>query len=109
MSYPNKAKAIRKLLDEILSNPNFKQYRPITYKGPEIKSNKILAIDSNINDAFTEDSIEYQKEQGRDYLDIFINKVYQLGYGDGYDEANKMNKDWEKILKALKAKLPKKQ
>lgn len=102
--YDKAGKALRKLLNSIL-----KEEKPsYSYKGPEILSSSILAADHNILDSFSEYNLEYDKERGRDVLDVFIRKVYQLGYSVGREldrtEYEKTLEIYRSFIKDYKAK-----
>lgn len=88
--YEEAGAALRNLLYQLVSIKK-KRLKKITYKGPEILSSSILASNPNIQDHFSMDGIEYDKEQGRDVIDIFINKVFQLGYSVGIEKERAQN------------------
>ena len=102
--YDKAAKDLRKLLlqlaqIEINKNPN------IDYKGVDIESSSILATSNNIKYSFTEEQIAFDKERGRDVIDTFINKVFQLGYSVGYEKSEEENKIFKELVsKSLKKK-----
>lgn len=87
-SYPKVEKELRDLLSqiaEVKQRGNIK----VLYEGEEILSASVLAISFNIQESFSRDNIKRSKEQGRDKIDIFINKVFQLGYSVGIESNRK--------------------
>jgi len=91
-SYSDTAKQLKKLFSQLYTYKAKGKIDNITYKGEEIKSGSILATSFNISDSFKPESFEYNKNQGRDSLDVFINKVFQLGYSVGYETFREDNK-----------------
>lgn len=85
-SYSDTSKQLKKLFRQLYTYKSKNKIDNITYKGEDIKSNSILSTSFKISDSFTPSKIEYDKNQGRDSLDVFINKVFQLGYSVGYEK-----------------------
>lgn len=50
------------------------------YTGEEIKHHSILATCFNIHDSVSRDGMAHNREQGRDLLDVILEKTFQLGY-----------------------------
>ena len=84
-SYSDTAKQLKKLFRQLYTYKSKGKTDGIIYNGEDIKSSSILATSFNISKSFTPESFEYNKNQGRDSLDVFINKVFQLGYSVGYE------------------------
>ncbi len=104
-SYTDAASELRKLLIQLLYIRK-KSFKKISYKGPEIESNTVLISDRNIQDSFEKSNLKREKEQGRDVIDVFINKVYQLGLSVGHEmEYEKHKVTLAALNDLLKAKL----
>jgi hypothetical protein len=86
-SYSETAKQLKKLLLQLCTVKVKKKIEDVKYKGEEIKSCSILATSFTISKSFTEEQLKHDKEQGRDALDVFINKVFQLGFSVGYEHS----------------------
>lgn len=90
-SYYETSKHLKKLFRQLYTYKAKLKKDNIQYKGEDIKSCSILATSFNISESFRQRNIEYDKEQGRDSLDVFINKVFQLGYSVGYENSKDDN------------------
>lgn len=102
--YEEAEKALIDLLKQIASvKCNTK--RSATYNGPEILSSSVLVTSPNIAESFTKDAIAYNRAAGRNKLQVFISKVFQLGYSVGYEKGCQSNK---KLLELLSMTSPKK-
>ena len=103
-SYEPAGKALRKLLLQIAEIKE-KDVVPI-YKGPDIESSSVLATNQDIKTSFIKESIEWNKDKGRDKIDTFILKVFQLGYSVGYTKGRESGEELRKIVgKLLKEKI----
>lgn len=85
-SYEKTAKQLKKLLFQLCTVKVKKKIEDVKYEGEDIKSCSILSTSHTIAKSFTKEQLEYDKERDRDALDIFINKVFQLGYSVGYEK-----------------------
>lgn len=94
---------LRELLNQILVIINNKDKNPnkITYNGPEILSSSVLCCSPNISESFQQDSIDYNSERGRDLIDLFIMKVFQLGYSVGTEHERVNTVLMQEILDAI--------
>jgi hypothetical protein len=86
-SYGDTAKHLKKLLLQLCTVKVKKKIEDVKYEGDDIESSSILATSFKISESFTEKQLDYDKERGRDALDVFINKVFQLGYSVGYEKS----------------------
>lgn len=82
-NYSEAGESLRALLDDILNHPKKHSHK---YTGPEILSSSILASSANISESFKKEDLDYHKERGRDKLNVFINKVFQLGFSVGTEK-----------------------
>lgn len=75
------SKAMEDIKKMILDTHEVKQVKDgYEYNGEDITHHSILAISHTIKDSVTEKALAYDKEQGRDFLDVILSKVFQLGY-----------------------------
>lgn len=102
--YDKAAKDLKKLLLQ-LAQVEIKKNSKIDYKGVDIESSSILATSNNIKSSFTEEQIALDKERGRDVIDTFINKVFQLGYSVGYEKSEEDNKIFREIVEKIPTSL----
>lgn len=98
--YEKAGKDLRKLLEKIIDLKDNIKFQPdgIKYTGEDIKSSSILATSHTIKESFTKEQLEYEQERGRDMIDTFINKVFQLGYSVGYENQREENKMFREIV-----------
>ena len=75
-----------KLLNKI-ATVRIKSVQSVDYNGVDIDEPVILAIDTTIKEAFTKEDLQRRKENGQNKLQVFINKLFQLGYAQGYKTA----------------------
>lgn len=105
--YSKAGKELKKLLMQIATVKVNNKRKGIVYNGPDIKSSSILSIDSSIKDTFSDAQLPKRLEQ-RTKLDLFINKVYQLGYSVGMEEMKSRSTLVDDLLKELKKDIKKK-
>jgi flagellar biosynthesis/type III secretory pathway protein FliH len=74
------------LLNKI-ATVRIKSVQSVDYNGVDIDEPVILAIDTTIKEAFTKEDLQRRKENGQNKLQVFINKLFQLGYAQGYKRA----------------------
>lgn len=124
--WPDKLKPIdiealsKPLRKAFLQTVSLKKKQPIsiTYTGPEVTNNLgALAVCPGAKERLMQDSLEYNKERGRDSLDMLILLALQLGMEQGMRLFKERNVDYELLetyretilrqsneLKALKTK-----
>ena len=96
------------LLDthNVKKKPNLDHY---DYTGSqEIEHHSVTAVVSNIKESFTKDNLEYEKERGRNMLNVFISCAWRLGYsaakieGDDDIERESGHIAVDKVIEMLK-------
>jgi len=90
-SYEKAAKDLKHLFNQLFTY-KAKSIIKVEYNGEDIKSSSVTTTSYKISESFSSRNIEYDKEQGRDSLDVFINKVFQLGYSVGFENAKEQYK-----------------
>lgn len=101
--YSEAAKHLKDLLFQIATVKVNNKRSGIVYKGPEIKSSSILSVSRNIQDDFSKEGISNFSENGTK-LDLFILKVFQLGYSVATEEQRER---FEPLMEILDKKLQK--
>jgi len=77
------SRPLRKAFLQVVS-PKKKQPASITYGGPEVTNNLgALAVGPSAKERLTEEGLAYDKERGRDALDVMILLALQLGMEQG--------------------------
>jgi len=99
-------KHLKNLLLQLVIVKAKKIVEDVKYDGEDIKSHSVLKTSFKISETFSLENIKHDKDQGRDVLDMYINKVFQLGYSVGYEEGKESDtflmEMHKEIIKELK-------
>lgn len=80
-TFEDAAKALRDVLNQWLNDPDAHSY---DWAGPNDLHSVIVASDFSPGWHFSEDGLAYHRREGRDFLDIYTQVAFQLGFHDGY-------------------------
>ena len=77
----NFEKAMKDMKKMILETHDVKEIKKYyDYQGEDIKHHSILATNFNIHDSVSRKGMTHNRDQGRDLLDVILEKIFQLGY-----------------------------
>jgi len=92
-NFEDVAKALKKVRKQYLKG------KPLVWTGPDVLHFTIAATSMPPSWYFSEEGMEYAKENGRDFWDVYTQVAFQIGYHNGVVYQSKDSLFWHENSK----------